>query len=97
MLEATIAEQAHDLLQQADNLIQHKRRKLELLKDTINSFRTDVLEEPGYRTFRVHSALPSYYDWLKMLVEAEETVALATRIFLSGIQGAIRDRLPASD
>lgn len=97
VLEASTAEEAHDLLQQADNLILNKRSKLELLKDTIDSFRTDVLEEPGYRTFRVRSALPSYYDWLKMLVEAEETVALATRIFLSGIQSAIRDRLLPPD
>jgi hypothetical protein len=93
VLDVSTADQAHDLLQQAENLILEKRGKLELLRATADSFRADVLEEPAYRMIRVHKALPSYYSWQKMLVEMEETIAAATRHFLNGIQDAIRERL----
>lgn len=95
-LDATTAEEAHDLLQRAENIILDKRCKLESLRETVDAFRANVLQEPGYRTVRVHGALPSYYEWMKMLIEMEETIAAAMRIFLNGIQDAIRKRLEAS-
>lgn len=97
VLEVSTVEDGHGKLQQAENLIQAKKRKLELLKDTVDSFRTDVLKEPGYRTIRVRGALPSYYDWMKMLVDAEETGGLAVNNMLAGMQRTIRKRLGLSD
>jgi hypothetical protein len=97
ILQVKTAEEAHDLLQQADNLIAEKAGKLALLKETVDSHRSDVLQEPASRTIRVHKALPSYYDWKKMLIEMEETVGLATRIFVDGVQNAIKERLGVAD
>jgi hypothetical protein len=94
-LSVKTSEEAHDNLQQADNLVQSKFHLLAKLKDTVDHFRVEVLQEPGYRTIRVHSALREYYDWHKMLIEQEETIGLATRIFVNGIQDVIRERLGA--
>jgi hypothetical protein len=97
ILEVKTAEEAHDLLRQAENLITEKTRKLAILKETVESIRTDVLQEPAYRTIRVHSALPAYYEWKRMLIEMEETIGLATRIFVHGVQDVIKDRLAVVD
>lgn len=93
VLQATTAEQAHNQLQKAVVFIAHKRAQLVRLRTLVDTFRIDVLQEPAARTIRVHSALPSYYSWHKMLVEMDETVGLATRIFLNSMQDVIRERL----
>jgi len=93
VLGATTAEDAHDQLQKASVLIAHKQQLLAQLRATVDAFRSDVLQEPFTRTIRVHSALPSYYAWQKMLIEMDETVGLATRIFLNSTQDVIRERL----
>ena len=93
VLEVKTAEEAHDLLRQAENFIEGKKRLLEQLKCTVETLRSEVLREPGFRTIRVHSALRNYYDWQKMMIEHEETIALATRNFVNGIQNVIRERL----
>ena len=64
--------------------------QLESLKNIVNSFRTDVLQEPKSRLIRVHAALPSYYTWMMMLIEMDAFIGKATRHFLSGIQEEIR-------
>lgn len=97
VLAAKTAEAAHDELQKAALMISDKQQLLARLRATVDSFRSDVLQEPFTRTIRVHSALPSYYAWQKMLVEMDETVGLATRIFLNSMQDVIRERLHLSE
>lgn len=90
ILDAENDDDAHDLLEQTENLVLEKRHKLESLKNIVNSFRTDVLQEPKSRLIRVHAALPSYYTWMMMLIEMDAFIGKATRHFLSGIQEEIR-------
>lgn len=71
-----VGDEQLDVLRKAENLISDKRRLLQRLRDMLDSYCDDVLQEP-YTRRRYLDALPSYYAWMKMLVEMEETVATA--------------------
>jgi hypothetical protein len=72
-------EEAKDLLRKVLVVIKEKQAQIFELRDLIEDFRNNVLEEPDDRTVNVLSALPSYYSWLKFLMKYEEVTMMAYR------------------
>lgn len=78
-LENTTIEETKDTLRKVNVLIQEKGCQLEALREIVDVFRDEVLEEPDDRGITVLSPLPSYFSWKKMLLDMEETVYIASR------------------
>ncbi|MCC7353417.1 MAG: hypothetical protein IT330_06620 [Anaerolineae bacterium] len=79
------SDEQRDVLRKAENLISDKRRLVQRVRDVLHSFCDDVLQEP-YTRMRYLEALPSYYAWMKMLVEMEEKVATAPRTWYRALR-----------
>ncbi len=80
-----VGDEQLDALRKAENLISGKKRLLQRLRDILNSYRDDVLQEP-YTRIRYLDVLPPYYNWMKMLVEMEEKVATAPRTWYQALR-----------
>jgi hypothetical protein len=78
-LDSDRVEVAKDFLRQVLQLIEEKRQQISTLKNLIDDFRCNVLEEPGDRTIQAVNTLESYYTWQKTLMDYEEKAVMALR------------------